>query len=268
MTILKPGLEDLRWQPIASNGKVLHLRKSYRRRFAMLGASAIGILLIALFLSYLKSAGSAGTADIPKSSGGGAPATASIVYPIGNGTAVPYPSLPGLSSLKYSGATGVSPSWAPVPNFAGQVANGGDIGIIDATAAPHTATVAVSITNIANLAKSYSSFAFPLDIYEWCPTNTTSPGTGTPCGTKAQTGPTSVGNTVGSWVPYETGAPYGVIPNQQLFLTNASGSLTFTLPKGFYYDLAMDPHQGSFYCISTAIASDLSPSFYMSAKVN
>ena len=266
MTIMKADKEELLWQQISDDGKVLRLRKSYRRRFAMLGASVIGILLIVLFSSYLKSTGGAPTTDLSISPGSGN-AEPSIVFPVGNGSAIPYSSLPGLSTLKYSGATGVSPQWAPVPNFAGQVTNGGDIGVVDATSVPHHAVVQITITNLTNLAKSYSSFAFPLDIYEWCPTNTDTPGTGTPCGTKAQTGPTSIGNTAGSWVPYETGASYGMIPSQQLFLTNAAGSVAITLPKGFYYDLAMDPHQGSFYCISTAIPSDLSPSFYISAKV-
>lgn len=265
MTILKPTKEELLWRETSHEDRVLRGRKSFRRRFAMLGAGVIGILLIVLFSSYLQSTGPTPTSNLSTAPGSGN-STPSIVFPIGSGTAIAYANLPGLSTLKYSGATGESPEWAPVPNFAGQVTRGGDIGVIDATGAPHSVTVQVTVTNLTNLAKSYSSFAFPLDIYEWCPTNTTAPGSGTPCGTKAQTGPTSTGNTAGSWVPYETGATYGAIPNQQLFVTNAAGSVSIKLPKGFYYDLAMDPHQGSFYCISTAIASDLSPSFYISAK--
>lgn len=265
MTILKHDKAELLWREASNHDRVLGAHKSFRRRFAMLGAGIIGILLIVLFSSYLQSTGSTPSVNLSTvpDSGNSTPA---LEFPVGNGTAISYANLPGLSTLKYSGSTGVSPEWTPVSNFAGQVTKGGDIGVIDATAAPRSITVQVTITNLANLAKSYSSFAFPLDIYEWCPTNTTSPGSGTPCGTMAQTGPTSTGNTAGSWVPYENGASYGVIPNQQLFVTNTAGSLSFKLPKGFYYDLAMDPHQGSFYCISTAIASDLSPSFYVSAK--
>ncbi len=264
--MIKPGKEELHWVGFPDRGKVLLPHRSYRRRFALLGASVIGVLLIVLFSSYLRTTGPAATSELSATPSG--KSTPSIVFPVGNKSAIPYASLPGLSTLKYSGSTGVSPEWAPVANFAGQVTNGGDIGVIDATTATHRVTVQVAITNLTNLAKSYSSFAFPLDIYEWCPTNTTSPGTGTPCGTAAQTGSTSVGNTAGTWVPYETGVSFAVVPNQQLFLTNTAGSASVTLPKGFYYDLAMDPHQGSFYCISTAITSDLSPSFYISAKVS
>jgi len=267
MTIISPlQKEELRWEKISNDGRLLSPKKSYRRRFALLGASIIAVLLIVLFSSYLRGSGNFPVTDLQGPQGPGN-SSSSIVFPVGNGSAIPYSSLPGLSTLKYSGATGVSPKWAPVANFAGQITGGGDVGVIDATAATHSVTAEVTITNLTNLAKSYSSFAFPLDIYEWCPTNTTSPGTGTPCGTHALTGPTSVGNTAGSWVPYETGVQFGVIPNAQLFITNAEGSVSTTLPKGFYYDIAMDPHQGSFYCISTATASDLSPSFYISAKV-
>ena len=265
-TIIRPRQEELHWERTSNDGRFLSPKKSYRRRFALLGASIIAVLLIALFSSYLRGTGPNHVADLlgPPGTGNSSP---SIVFPVGNGSAIPYSSLPGLSTLKYSGATGVSPQCAPVANFAGQITGGGDVGVIDATAAAHSVTAEVTITNLTNLAKSYSSFAFPLDIYEWCPTNTTSAGTGTPCGTHALTGITSVGDTAGSWVPYETGVQFGVIPNEQLFLTNAAASVSITLPKGFYYDIAMDSHQGSFYCISTAIASDLSPSFYISAKV-
>lgn len=263
MTTTKPDKRDLLWQEVLDDGTLIAKRKSYRRRFAMLSASAIGILAIILFSSYLDN-----TTPITAGATGSGLAPSSLVYPVSNNVAFPYGSLPGLSFLKYSGANGVSPKWAPIPNFAGQITSGGDIAVIDGTSASHSVTVEVNITNLSNMANAYSSFAFPLDIYEWCPTNTTSPGRGSPCGTSAQTGPTSTGNTAGSWVPYETEANYGVIPNQQLFLTNASGSVTLTLPKGYYYDLAMDPHQGSYYCRSVSIPADLSPSFYISAKAN
>lgn len=266
MTILKPEKGELLWQEVSDNGEIVRTRRSYKVRFALIGASAIGILLIVLFSSYLQNASPGNPTVLSGSPAPGSPAP-SIVFPIGSGTSVPYESLPGLATLKYSGPTGVSPEWAPVANYAGQITHGGDIGVINATGASHAVKVEVTITNLANLTKSYSSFAFPLDIYEWCPTNTTSPGVGTPCGTNAQTGTSSTGNTAGSWVPYETEASYGVIPNHQVFLTNTAGSVSVTLPKGSYYDLAMDPHQGSYYCISTAVVSDLSPSFYISAKV-
>lgn len=266
MTLTRPDKDGLIWQSISDNGSVINLRRSYRRRFAALGVSAIGVLAIALFSSYLRntspSLSNGASGSLPKG------AVASDVYPVGTGSPIPYQKLPGISDLKYSGATGVSPEWAPIANYSGQITKGGDIGLVDATSSRHSLVVQVSITNLTNLARSYSSFAFPLDIYEWCPTNVTVPGSGTPCGTKALNASGGTADTAGSWVPYETGSPYAVVSNQQLFLTNSIGSVTVRLPKGFYYDFAMDAHQGSFYCISTATPSDLSPSFYISAKAD
>lgn len=267
MTLLRPEKDNLLWEQIAENGSIMHLRRSYRRRFALLAASVVGVLATVLFSTYLQSSNAA-LSGLPSSSPAGSSNSANLVYPTSAGQPVQYAKMPGLSLLKYSGATGVSPQWAPVPNTSGQIVSGGDIAVVDGTSARHSLTVDVSITNLANLAKSYSSFAFPLDIYEWCPSNTTTPGTGTPCGTMAATGPSATGNTAGSWVPYQTNATYGAVPGHQLFLTNAVDSLTVTLPKGFYYDLAMDPHQGSYYCISTTVPADLSPSFYVAAKAN
>lgn len=266
MTLLKPHPDRISWEQIPNDVHIVVRAKSYKRRFAMLAITTISILVIVLFSSYLRSSDSSlgGAAPLSKSPSNSNSPT--YVYPISTDAAVPYAKLPGLSTLKYSGAVGVSPEWAPVPNSSGQITNGGDIGIVDATSATKPLMVNVTITNLKLLSKSYSSFAFPIDIYEWCPSNTSASGIGTPCGTKAQTGPNSTANTAGSWVPFETGSPYAVRSAQQLFITNSTGSVSFTLPKGYYYDITMDAHQGSFYCTSTSNPAALSPSFYISAK--
>lgn len=266
MTLLRPEKEEILWHQVSKDGKVLPPRRSYRRRFSLIAIAAISVLVIVLFSSYLRSTSPSLGTGLPGSGSSKNPTAPTFVYPISTGAAVPYSKLPGLSVLKYSGATGVSPQWAPVPDTSGQITNGGDIGVVDATSVTKPLLVNVTITNLTNLEKSYSSFAFPIDIYEWCPANTTTPGIGTPCGTQANTGNSTTGDTAGSWVPYENGTSYGMVPNQQLFITNTTGTVSLTLPKGFYYDFTMDPHQGSFYCISTSNPSDLSPSFYISAK--
>lgn len=266
MTLLKPHQDETSLNLISGDEHIVVRAKSYKRRFAMIAIAAILILVINLFTSYLRSSDSSLVGSAPANNAASNPNSPSYVYPISTNLAVPYGKFAGLSTLKYSGAVGVSPEWAPVPHSSGQITNGGDIGVIDATSATKTLMADVTITNLKSLAKSYSSFAFPIDIYEWCPTNTTTSGNGTPCGTKAQTGPRTSANTAGTWVPFETGSPYAVHPNQQLFITNSTGSVSFTLPKGYYYDITMDAHQGSFYCISTSNPSALSPSFYISAK--
>lgn len=266
MTLLKPHEEATSWEQIPKDVNIVVRARSYKRRFALLAITTISILVIILFSSYLRSSDSSLGGAPPSSKSPSSSNTPTYVFPISTNVAIPYSKWPGLSTLKYSGAVGVSPEWAPVPNSSGQITNGGDIGIIDATSATKPLMANVTITNLKPLSKSYSSFAFPIDIYEWCPSNTSTNGVGTPCGTKAQTGPHSTANTAGSWVPFETGSPYAVRPSQQLFITNSTGSVSFTLPKGYYYDITMDAHQGSFYCISTSNPSALSPSFYISAK--
>ncbi len=213
-----------------------------QRRFLFVGVTALAVLGAALGVSF---AGDTGGTTVAVNS-----SSTNFVFPVGAGLASPAP----IAALKYTGTSGIVspnfsgtaanvivPKWAPVAGSAGGVTTAGDIVVFDATTATladHTSLrVTVFVTNLDKLQQAYSSFAFPVNVYRCASTCTTT----------------------GAWTQASA-----VIASPPTYLTNTDGFVSFTLPGGYYYDLAFDTG-GSFYTVSTATAANLNPSFYFTA---
>lgn len=142
------------------------------------------------------------------------------------------------------------PSWSPVTNSAGAVSQSGDLALVDASAATSNVILDIYITNLQALGLDYSSFAFPINIYQ-CSTTTTCTGSS-------------------SWSAVGTTAN----PNSDFsYLTSSSGFYSVSLPPGYWYDVTLDASTsnggGEFYCISTnASGGSLAPSFFFTATVS
>jgi hypothetical protein len=208
-----------------------------RKRFLAVGVAGLAVLAAALGISF---AGDTGTASISVSS-----ASNSFVFPVADGASLPA----NVNTLKYTTAvntgahtitTAVLPTWVPSTNTAGSVTTAGDLALIDGTLSgiANALTVNVYITNLAALQLDYSSFALPFNVYE------------SPC-------------TAGSCTWTQSSA---VVVSPPTYLTSTEGFVSFSLPKGKYYDIAIDLG-GSFYTISTtASGGSLSPSFYFASQ--
>lgn len=211
-----------------------------RKRFLAVGVAGLAVLAAALGISF---AGDTGTASISVSS-----ASNSFVYPVANSASLPA----AVDSLKYTGPSAIDapgstittatlPSWVPSANTAGSVTTAGDLAVIDATLSgiANAVTVNVYITNLAALQLDYSSFALPFNVYR-CQSSCT---------------------TTGAWTQASA-----VVASPPTYLTSTEGFVSFSLPKAYYYVIAIDTG-GSLYTISTtASGGSLSPSFYFTSQ--
>ena len=216
-----------------AGGPRRHLRQ---RRFLLVGVAGLAVLAAAMGVSFLDNSGTTSAAV----TGG----TATLVYPVANSNSVPS----AVTSLKYTGTGGINvshvftgavlPSWSPTALSAGSVTTAGDLVLIDATTVTTGVNLSVYITNLAGLQQDYNSFALPVNVYS----STCASG----C----------------TWSQAST-----VVASPPTYLTATGGFLTFNLPTGKYYDIAIDTG-GSFYCTSTSTSGTaaLAPSFYFTAQ--
>lgn len=209
-----------------------------QRRLLLVAIPGLAVLAVAMGVSYL---GNTGTSSASVSA-----ASSNFIFPVANGNSVPS----AVDSLKYTGSgninqtshtitTAVAPSWSPVAQSAGSVTTAGDLALIDGTIASNGVTVTVYVTNLAGLQQDYSSLALPVNIYQ------------SPCTSNACT-----------WTQASS-----VIVSPPTYLTGTTGFLTFNLPAGKYYDIAIDTG-GSLYCTSTSTSgtATLSPAYYFTAQ--
>jgi len=220
-----------------------------RKRFLALSVAALAVLAVAMGVSFL---GNTGATEVKVEAG-----KSNFVFPVATGNTLPL----AVGALENTTAAAIEkeafensahekenkiktaalPSWSPTESTAGEVAGAGDLALVNATEA--SLIVNVYVTNLAAMQIDYSSFAFPIKVYE------------ATCAAKA--------------TEYcgETGHAWKV--NEELsktYLTNTEGNLSFSLKSGAgkYYDITMGTG-GSFYVFST-VAADLSPSFYFTAQ--
>ena len=206
-----------------------------KRRFLTVGVAGLAVLGVTMGVSFLDNSG---TTSIAISA---TPST--IIWPLGGSTA-PLPSGNGgtnpLRTTAFSGSgttsgcsvsgatycvpTVVSPFWPAIAGSAGAVTTAGDLAIVDATSATNYVTVSVYITNLAALLVDYSSFAFPINVYQTTCTSTA----------------------CSLW----TAAPAVSQTNFGSYLTDTQPQLTFSLPVAsstvvaaggrYYYDIVME----------------------------
>jgi len=242
---------------------VLARSRSRRKRFLIVGIAALAVLGVTMGVSFLGQSGS-----VTLSVSGGSGSSSSLVYMPSSTTSITLPSHTSastpsiLTSTEYTQGTPTSadptvatihtPSWAPTANSAGSVSQGGDIAIIDASQTTGPVVVNLYVTNLAALQQDYSSFAFPINVYETVGAS----GSG---GTSTWAASSSV----------VTQSPFSS------YLTDTSGVISFSLPAGKYYDITMEGGDsasgvggGSFYCISTSTTGGaaLAPSFFITAN--
>jgi len=152
-----------------------------------------------------------------------------------------------------------SPSWSPMLDSAGEVTGAGDIAIVNTTSATSSLTVTLHVVNLAALAHDYSSFTLPVAVYYAADGSAGSAPTTSSCS-----------NTGGcNWQLANGTAEAPSVANDASYLTNDGGSVTFQLPAGAYYEIAM-PTGGSYYCVSTTTSytASLSPEFFVSSASN
>lgn len=209
-----------------------------RRRFLAVSLAVLAVVGVALGVSF---AADTGTTSVTVTAG----TTSSLIFPLDASAGDTVPAAVTVTKNNTQATSGttsanVVPSWSPVAGAAGSVATAGDLAVVDgrSASAGGAANVVLTIylTNLANLQAAYSSFAFPVRVYE-------------------STNPTATGN----WSVVSSTA--GV------YLTNTTGFLSVSLPTAAnkYYLVAMDTG-GSFYTVSTTVAANLNPSFYFTTQ--
>lgn len=207
-----------------------------RKRFLAASVAALAVLAVAMGVSFLGNTGTAGV-EVKASN-------SEFVFPVGKSGFGTHSTLKEESktveTLKWGSTTasGTLPGWSPTLNTAGEVATAGDLALVDATGTP--LILNVFITNLVGLQGDYSSFTFPMHVYQ----NETGTCTG------------GAGAKTCKWEENK-----GL---SETYLTNTEGNLSFSLPSGHFYDITIDKG-GSFYTISTT-AGELSPSFYFTAQ--
>ena len=224
-------------QGAATSFQVLQPVSLRRRRFLMVSVAMLGVLGIALGVSF---AGTTGTTG-PSVSGG----STSWVFPVANTKAVPA----GVLDLKYTTAitdnlsgtetigTAVLPNWTPIQDAAGTVTTAGDLAVIDAQG--QSLLVSMYVTNLHLLQQAYTSYAFDVNVYKCA----------SACTTQA------------AWTEATT-----VIPaTDTVLLTNTEGFLQFEMPSGFYYVITIDTG-GTFFAYNTSSSPNLSPAYFFSAQ--
>lgn len=226
-------------------------RSVRRRRFLFGSVAALAALAVSMGVSFLSDTG---TATLTLST----PASDSFVYSVAASGSVPSGFSGGLrygSTVSGSAFSAVTtPSWTPSPSTAGSVTTPGDLALIDATGTtmPNGGNVLVSIyiTNLSTLASGYSSYAFPIEIFQ-CKTS---------C---AASSDTTTGDS-GNWTNVTSATPLSS-GNPTVFLTSNAGFVTFSLPYDYYYDVTI-PKGGAFYTLSGVTSSNATPTYYITAQ--
>lgn len=209
-----------------------------RKRFLMVGIAMLAVLGITLGVSF---AATTGTTDVTVTGG-----NTQWVFPVSNGAALPA----AVDALKYTApgainptantiTTADTPSWVPVQDSAATISstNAGDLAVIDATA--QSQLFSVYVTDLHELQRAYSSYAWVINVYE-CAASCT---------------------TTGAW----TQAPTSVVPAGGSILTNTDGFLQFPMTSGKYYVVTMDPG-GSYYAYATTSSDDMGPEFFFTSR--
>lgn len=213
-------------------------KRRVRRRFLAVAIPGLAVLAVTMGVSFL---GSTGTTSATVTA-----ASSNFVFPVASGSSLPsavnalkYTPLGNINQTAHTVTTAVGPSWSPLAQSAGSVTTAGDLALIDGTIASNGVTVSVYVTNLSGLQQDYSSLALPVNIYQ-------SPCTSGSC----------------TWAQASS-----AIASPPTYLTATTGFLTFNLPAGYYYDIAIDTG-GSFYCTSTSTSgtATLSPSYYFTAQ--
>jgi len=209
-----------------------------RKRFLAISVAALAVLSVAMGVSFL---GNTGTTKV-----GVTASSSAFVFPVGeHGIEGSVP--PAVTELAH-GSTAASgtkvsnlPSWSPIANSAGEVKEGGDLVLIDATGTGLVANLYV--TNLAGMQAAYTSFALPVVVWQSACTEEN----------EAKTECTKIGT-------------WSKDPEvSSTFLTNTEGNLSFSLKNGMYYDVTIE-QGGSYYAVSTENEDDMSPSFYFTAQ--
>lgn len=220
----------------AANFAVAAKTGARRKRFLAASVAALAVLAVAMGVSFLGNTGTAGV-EVKASN-------SEFVFPVSKSGFGAHKTLEEesktVATLKWGSTTtaGTLPSWSPTLNTAGEVASDGDMALVDATGTP--LIVNVFVTNLVGLQGDYSSFAFPMHVYQ------------------NKTG-TCTGGTGAKACEWEEDKSLS-----ETYLTNTEGNLSFSLPSGHFYDITLNKG-GSFYTISTT-AGELSPSFYFTAQ--
>ena len=212
-----------------------------RTRFLAISIAALAVLSVAMGVSFLGNTGTT-TITVKESS-------SEFVFPVGSAgfkltEKAKEEVKVGKLNFASSESAGVLPEWSPTANAAGEVGKAGDLALINANT--DKLIVNIYVTNLVGLQADYSSFALPIYIYE-----------ATKSGCEGLASKVCETGKVGGW---EKNAELS-----KTYLTNTEGNLSFSLPSGHYYDIAIFTG-GSFYTISTT-AGELSPSFYFTAQV-
>jgi hypothetical protein len=242
-----------------------------RRRFALVAVAGLGALAVALGFSFTADTGTT-TVNVTAGS------TSKLVF---TQTA----DLPTTQKLTFRVAsivdvdtgndrTPAAPDWQPVAGSAGSVTTKGDLALIDARAASaggaSNLTVTVYVTNLPALQKAYSSFAFPIRLYQGQFDDNGTSGT--------------IGDDTMSWATSGT----LVSASASTYLTGTGGFLSFSLPTegndvagnvvavqlgedGTSSPAATTGDGGSFYTVCTDTSGacsggSLNPVFFVTAQ--
>lgn len=262
--------------------------RTRRRRFLLVATAALAAVAAAMGISFTADTG---TSTVTVSAG----SSSSLVFTVADhalganilpadGTGTSHPVIWGgttaTSALAYATTahttsnqsaidSSVLPNWSPVAGAAGTVTSAGDLFVIDgrtesAGGSGHI-TVNVYVTNLADLQKAYSSFAWPVDLYVEDASTVVS-GSVT---VKGGTGDGTNGGS-GGWhmvdATHPTGSTMTVAANT-FYLTNTGGFLSYYLPTGAdrFYEIALDA-AGSFYTVNSGTAANLRPTFFVTAQ--
>jgi hypothetical protein len=207
-------------------------RGRLRRRFTVVSAGMLSILMAILGVSFAADAGT--TTTTVEADGAGV-----VVYSVGQTVDADV-----VATLKYGSKTvaaatvwnpATTPTWAVAAGSAGSVTAGGDLAYIDAgNASSASMMVSLYITNLDKLS-GYSSYNFSVTLYKSTNAEAVTP----------------------TWTAV-----------QQQTLTSDSGALNWHVPleANTDYTLGLDPG-GSFYTVSTAGGpASLSPQFFIRAS--
>ena len=202
------------------------------RRYAALGAVAVGLILVgttgAAFLA------TNGTASATVSPVGGT--SAGNVYT----TKLPTTGTTPPATWVESGSTSAqAPAWNATQGQVTQVSTAGDLAIVDAST---PTLITVALTNAAAMASAYTYLNLPIEIYK-CATATT--------------------NCTWATSPGTTDNPQATLP-EYLSFSNASLTFQVTGGSGDYYEVVV-PTGGSMYVYSTS--GTLAANFLVTSQI-
>ncbi len=206
------------------------------RRYALAGAVAAGLILIASTgMSFLATNGTASATVSTSGSGSG-----DVYTPNCSASPCTDPTLPsGITTLDWgaaSSATPQEPAWSAAQGQVTAVSTPGDVALVSGTAGPTLITVA--LINAAAMPGAYTYVNIPLEIYK-C---TVSSGT---CAMAADT---------------------TNHPEEYLSFSNASLTFQVTGGTGVYYEVVV-PTGGSMYVYSTTTTADLAANFLVTGQI-